>query len=101
MGFPKSPKRSYVLHVREKKILVNVGTVVTCKETSMNPFCIQCKKEMMCEKNGVVVHWGNGHCFRGDKWKCPTCNREVVVGFGKSYYDEHLKDSTDEVHSMT
>ncbi len=41
--------------------------------------CVQCKTEMVCDKNGVGVRYNNGsHVFYGDRWKCPSCGNMIV-----------------------
>ena len=58
--------------------------------------CVQCKKEMVCHKNGVNVRFGNGeHCYIGDSFKCPECGNEIVVTNPVPYYDQGLKRQTD------
>ncbi len=51
------------------------------------PVCCKCNKEFRCEKNGVEAieqaDFGDYKYFRTDKYKCPTCGIEVLVGFGE------------------
>jgi hypothetical protein len=63
----------------------------------MAPFCIKCNKEMSCQKNGVVLHFGGGHCYIGDKFKCTVCDYEIVNGMGASYHDPDLATARAEV----
>ena len=46
------------------------------------PVCVRCNKEMTCHKNGQAVVNGSG-LWHGDTFKCPDCNRLVVVNFGR------------------
>lgn len=41
--------------------------------------CARCKREMRCKKNGIIVRYGIGHCYAGDKFECPECGAEVVI----------------------
>ncbi len=51
--------------------------------------CVKCEVQMRCEKNGVVVaemYMDNKEIYRlwnADKYKCPICWAEVVVGFAE------------------
>ena len=40
--------------------------------------CIKCKKEMICKKTGVTIHYGNGHCYSGDLFECNFCKSQIV-----------------------
>jgi len=40
--------------------------------------CIGCEVEMRCVKTGFTVRWGDTHCYRGDKYRCPRCGVEIV-----------------------
>jgi hypothetical protein len=50
------------------------------------PFCVECKVSFRCEANGVVLYYGGGHCYRGDKFKCPKCGNEILSGFSGSFF---------------
>ena len=41
--------------------------------------CVPCKKEMTCEKVGAVAHFGNGHCYSGDIYRCKTCGQSAMT----------------------
>jgi hypothetical protein len=50
------------------------------------PVCVKCNCELRPETNGVGV-WdrnknGTSKLWDADKWKCPKCGVEIVVGFG-------------------
>ena len=54
----------------------------------LTPICVPCKQAMRCEKNSFLVKDAKsegitGSVWSGDKFKCPDCGTEVVVGFGK------------------
>lgn len=40
--------------------------------------CVNCKKEMKCEQNGLGVRFGRAHVYPGDKYKCPVCDVEII-----------------------
>lgn len=52
------------------------------------PVCVKCECEFRPEKNGVYVREmcnKNEDTYKvwcADKWKCPICETEIVVGFG-------------------
>ena len=59
------------------------------------PVCVKCQVEMRPEKNGVGVldmaDFGSYKIWDADKWKCPKCNHEIVVGFGQRAIAEHYE----------
>jgi len=52
--------------------------------------CVQCRVEMRCDKNSVGAHFGNGHVYPGDRFKCPKCGMMVLNTNGKADYDPEL-----------
>lgn len=52
----------------------------------MRPVCVKCEREMRCEKNGIRVGGKEVPTWvrYGDKFKCPSCGFEIVVGFGEA-----------------
>jgi len=60
----------------------------------MNPVCIKCQKEMKCKVNGVSVAPSENpsHQYNGDKFQCPICGVEIVIGFGNSNHSEQPAD---------
>jgi len=46
-----------------------------------SPICVKCGKEMRCKKNSFIVT-NKIYVWSGDKYQCPKCGIEVVVGFG-------------------
>lgn len=49
--------------------------------------CVECRKEMQCEKNGVGADFGNGHVYAGDIHYCPLCGIRVLATNKTAYYD--------------
>lgn len=41
--------------------------------------CLQCKKEMMCLKNGVGADYGHGHVYPGDSFVCKSCGIQILA----------------------
>ncbi|KKM84399.1 hypothetical protein LCGC14_1299600 [marine sediment metagenome] len=65
------------------------------------PICVQCGVEMRPTENGVFVcvHDDDGEPYEvwsGDKFGCPRCDGEVVVGFGKKAVSSHFKEGFEE-----
>ena len=50
--------------------------------------CTKCEREMRCETTGMIVRYGIGHCYAGDKFKCPDCEAEIVVCNVNSFHSE-------------
>jgi len=55
--------------------------------TDMRPLCVKCQVSMECDKIGVKVKYSNYSAQQGDRYKCPICGTEIVVGFGQKYND--------------
>ncbi len=59
------------------------------------PVCPKCHIEFHPEKNGVGVldmaDFGPCDLYDADLWKCPSCESEVVVGFGRGPISSHYK----------
>jgi len=53
--------------------------------------CIECKKEMRCDKNGVGANFGNGYVYPGDRYKCPDCGRMILRTNYGPIHDPDLK----------
>jgi hypothetical protein len=52
------------------------------------PICVKCRVAMRCGQNDFIVRDSADGGFpstywAGDKFYCPQCGHEVVVGFGK------------------
>lgn len=41
--------------------------------------CVECRKEMRCDKNSVGADFGDGHVYPADRFKCPICEKMVLV----------------------
>lgn len=41
--------------------------------------CVKCRREMRCKSNGVLCHYGGGHTYPGDLFKCNFCGNEIIV----------------------
>jgi len=54
---------------------------------------------MKPEENGIgvldITDFGPYKLWTADKWKCPLCLHEVIVGFGKEAITEHFYKSFD------
>ncbi len=57
------------------------------------PICVNCRKEMIPEKNGVkwvsYAPFGPYQIWDSDKWKCRNCGIEILSGFGNGPLSEH------------
>lgn len=66
------------------------------------PVCVECKVPMRVEKAGVSVvditpSYPKGYeIWSGDKFKCPICLVEVVIGFAEKSYSRYLSSHYDE-----
>lgn len=49
------------------------------------------KCEMICEKTGAVLHYGNGLCYSGDVYRCPNCGCQFIVSAKTSYFIEDIE----------
>lgn len=51
------------------------------------PICCKCRVAMKCEQNDFIVRDPETQFpstyWAGDKFRCPVCGHEIVVGFGK------------------
>jgi hypothetical protein len=50
--------------------------------------CASCQIEMRCSKTGVVARWRKEYARRGDVFKCPRCERSVILVEGGGYIDK-------------
>ena len=62
------------------------------------PICRPCAVEMRCSQNGVVARDAAvgeivATYWRGDAYKCPKCEAEIVTGFGAGYLDAMGEES--------
>ena len=56
------------------------------------PICVKCRVEYSCDKNEVLVNDPAVGEFPAtywyaDRWICPGCNHQVIVGRGKSIFE--------------
>lgn len=62
--------------------------------------CLPCKKQMKVVKNGVTLHYGNGHCHSSDTFRCPTCGTEIANANPNSWQSskwEKLQDKPSDI----
>lgn len=64
----------------------------------MSPYCVPCKAEMECIKNGVRVieRFEDGTPYQvwsGDLYRCPTCGNQVVPQYGFKPVAQHWQDT--------
>jgi hypothetical protein len=75
----------------------------------MKPICVPCERFYRPAKNGLYflegmpregnpppgkqfdLLWANYKLWQGDKWKCPGCGHEIVVGVGREPIAEHYQ----------
>lgn len=63
--------------------------------------CVQCRTEMLCDKNGVGCVCGVEDVYPGDRYKCPECgalvvktNNTAICDPDRETQDEYLEIST-------
>ena len=53
----------------------------------MTTVCCKCQVEMRVKRNGVVAvvmaEYGPIELRRGDKWWCPECGHDLLIGFAE------------------
>ena len=60
------------------------------KPTPLTAACVKCGIPFRPEKNGVIMHAmvneGREYYYsiECDKWKCPGCGAEILVGFAQN-----------------
>ena len=57
--------------------------------------CVQCQKEMRCDKNSVGANFGHGHIYPGDRFKCPSCGMMILVCNSSPDFDPKLTHQTE------
>jgi len=72
-----------------------------------NPICVKCEVEFRPEKNGIYVQemcHEDKETYKvwcADKWKCPICGAEIVVGFATNplfgNWNEDCKERTEKL----
>ena len=83
--------------------------------TEMKPICVRCQRFYRCIKNnfpfieGMPIgdsdlalpgtatpyHWKPYKIWNGDKWQCPGCGSEIVVGCASEPIAEHYQTHFD------
>ena len=60
--------------------------------------CVGCRREMVCDKNGVGADFGQGHVYCSDRFRCQFCgamilatNKTASFDPEYNYQDEYLK----------
>jgi len=51
--------------------------------------CVDCRRQMRCDKNGVGADFGNGHVYPSDRWECPDCMKQILVTNPSPIRDEY------------
>ena len=68
------------------------------------PICVECRVEYSCDKNEVLVNDPAVGEFPAtywyaDRWICPGCNHQVIVGRGKSMFLDQTTETVGPLHS--
>ena len=53
--------------------------------------CVECKREMLCDKNSIGADFGFGHVYAGDRFRCPKCGKMILVCNRGSIHDPSYK----------
>ena len=48
--------------------------------------CVDCGKEMRCEKTGAYADFGGGHIYPGDAFKCDCGNHIIATRQNAGYF---------------
>jgi len=51
--------------------------------------CVECKRELRCDKNSVGADFGFGHVYASDRWVCPECGKLVLLTNDNACFDLH------------
>lgn len=62
----------------------------------MRPVCVPCRRFYRCEKNEFNWEEGTYRIWTGDKWKCPGCHTEIIIGVPARPWAEHFQPDYDE-----
>jgi len=58
--------------------------------------CVDCECDFKPEKNGVylleMADFGPYKLWNADLWKCPSCGREIISGYGKTPVASHHEE---------
>jgi hypothetical protein len=60
--------------------------------------CLDCKKQLVCTKNGVGADFGLGHIYPGDTFKCPKCGLGILATNSKPIFDPGHSSQDDYVY---
>lgn len=67
------------------------------------PVCVKCGVELKPGTNGVglldMADFGPYQVWDADKYKCPTCGYEIVVGFAQAAISAHYNQNFTKVVS--
>ena len=45
------------------------------------PVCAPCERELRCDRNSVMVDYGDNQFLAADRYVCDGCGTKIVVGF--------------------
>ena len=87
-GVPMEMPKRVELLVRK-----HLAAVKTRRATMPRPVCVNCQCEFRREKDDTGVVQMDGYkpysLWSGDLWKCPGCEAEIVIVFGKVSITKH------------
>ena len=58
------------------------------------PICCKDMQRMTCVKTGEVVVYTANSNQHGDRFQCPLCGNEVIIGLGDPYLTEVKSDKS-------
>ena len=69
------------------------------------PICVKCRVEYSCDKNEVLisdpaVEGFSATYWYADRWKCPGCDHQVIVGRGKRMLGKEEDNSFEFNHNL-
>lgn len=56
--------------------------------------CVNCRKEMCCDKTGLGVRFGLDHVYPGDSFHCDGCGATVIKTTDAPTHDPDHKINT-------
>jgi DNA-directed RNA polymerase subunit RPC12/RpoP len=57
--------------------------------------CTNCKKEMICDKNGLGIDYGNGHVYPSDRYLCKNCGATIAIANDRALHDPNYQAQTE------
>jgi hypothetical protein len=68
------------------------------------PICVECRVEYSCEKNEVLINdpvigYFHATYWYADRWECPGCKHQVIVGRGKSMFLDQTTGTVGSLHA--